>query len=70
MLNNPSPAQPAVKAAFFDMDDAIGQLADAAEVIEALTEGTIANKATAPLHEQIQRLRAIMKAAWPVAVAA
>ncbi|MDH7787517.1 hypothetical protein QBD01_003544 [Ochrobactrum sp. 19YEA23] len=55
---------------FFEMDDALGQLSCAIDVIEALTEGHIASKATNPLHHNYRRLCEALSDAWPTVVKA
>ena len=54
----------AIRDALAELDDALGQLSDAHDVLEELTQGTIANKATSPAHQQYMRMRAIVNDVW------
>lgn len=53
------------KDTLFEIDDVLGQLSDAIDVVEVLTKGTIANKATGPLMAHLQELQRLVKAVWP-----
>ena len=54
----------AARQAFQKMDDVLGQLGAALEVIEVITEGHVSNNATIPLHQNYKRLREIVYGAW------
>lgn len=54
--------------ALFELDEVIGQLKCAMDVLEHITIGHIANKATSPAHHHIECLCGIIARAWPVFV--
>ncbi|WOC15411.1 hypothetical protein [Pseudochrobactrum sp. MP213Fo] len=57
-----------IRDTFIDLDDLLGQLYDAIDVVEALTKGTIANKAVNPLSIHLLQMQNAVKNIWPVAV--
>lgn len=59
-----------IRDTFMDIDDVLGQLSDAVDVLEYLTTGTIANKALNPVMIQLQELQRLVKDIWPAAVGA
>lgn len=57
-----------IRDTFMDIDDVLGQLSDAVDVLEYLTTDTIANKALNPVMIQLQEMQRLVKDIWPVAV--
>lgn len=59
-----------IRDTFMDIDDVLGQMSDAVDVLEYLTADTIANKALNPVMIQLQELQRLVEDVWPVAVGA
>ncbi len=58
-----------VRETFFEIDDALGHLSNAIDVIRIVAEGSSASMAVRPLENEYQRLRDLVDKAWPAAVA-
>ncbi len=64
----PTEPNPAVRDAFFEIDDALGHLSNAIDVIRIVAEGSPTSMAVKPLVNEYQRLRDLVDKAWPSAV--
>lgn len=54
-----------IRDVFFELDDVLGQLSSAVDVLEYLTADTLANKAMNPVAIHLQELQRLVQDAWP-----
>ncbi len=66
----PTLAEPSttVRDAFFEIDESLGHLQAAIDVIRIVAEDTTASKAIRPLDHEYQRIRELIDKAWPAAM--